>query len=270
MKKQHGLLLLLLMLLCQPRLFCDSDNPVRAELISESKSVQPGKALWVGIHFKMDEGWHTYWKNPGEVGLPNKVAWNLPDGFSAGELEWPYPKKIMEGDITAFAYENEVLLLSEIKTPGSFEGSEVALKAKVGWLACKEICLPGEADVLLTLPVRSEDPESDERYKDLFSLTRSHLAENEPGWNFKIQNSWGKIKLQFSALAQLESAEFFSLDKRVIDLAAPQEFQKTKEGYELILVRAKDFDKSKEQLQGVLVVRGIGADAKAIRVNLNL
>ncbi len=270
MKKSFVLVILLSACLISPVLFADDENPVRAELISEVKSVQPGHPFWVAIHFKMDEGWHTYWKNPGEVGLPNKVKWDLPEGFEAGKLKWPYPEKIMEGDIAAFAYEGEVLLLSEIKTPASIEGPEVTLKAEVGWLACKEICLPGEASVTLSLPVTAETPEADERNKDLFSVTRSHLPVTEPAWGVKVESSWGKFKLQFAALAQLESAEFFPIEKRVVELSANQDFKKTKEGYELMLVRAKDFDKSIKQFQGVLVVRGIGADAKAIWVDVNL
>lgn len=270
MKKYFLLLILLSLFLVPTRLFCDDDNPVRGELIAEVKSIQPGQPFSVGIWLKMDEGWHTYWKNPGEVGLPNKVQWQLPEGFAAGELKWPYPEKIMEGDIAAFAYENEVLLLAEISTPNSIDGSEVALKAKIGWLACKEICLPGEAEAMLTLPVTMESPEADEHHKNLFSLTRSQLPATEPAWNVKVVSGWGKFKLRFAALAQLESAEFFCLDKRVVDLAAAQTFQKTKEGYELVLPRAKDFDKNINQLQGVLVVRSIGSDAKAIWVDANL
>src|SRR4029450_3965187 len=66
---------------------------VEAELIAERNSAQPGKATTLGLKLRMADHWHTYWKNPGDSGLPTRIQWVLPEGWKAGEIQWPYPHK---------------------------------------------------------------------------------------------------------------------------------------------------------------------------------
>ena len=94
--------------------FLGGINPILAQeiyqahthvrLVSEQDAIVPGSTFWVGFDFKMDEGWHIYWKNPGDSGLPPKITWHLPSGVAAGDIQWPKPERFSEGSFTSFGY----------------------------------------------------------------------------------------------------------------------------------------------------------------------
>lgn len=125
------------------------------QLVSSVKSVTPGSEFTVGILMKMDRGWHTYWKNSGEAGLPTVVKWKLPEGFTAGEIRWPLPHKYNEtGEVLTYGYADENMLLVDIRVPATAASlSSAVLHANVEWLECENICVPGNASVDLKLPV---------------------------------------------------------------------------------------------------------------------
>lgn len=135
-------------------------HPVTAVAIAEHASLQPGASTRVGILFTLEEGWHIYAKEPGDAGLPTKVAWSAPEGVILGPLEWPAHQTFTEaGDITTYGYTGAVVLASTLTAP--MDAAEaMTLQAKVTWLACKEICLPSSAALELTLPVRAEAPQA--------------------------------------------------------------------------------------------------------------
>lgn len=128
------------------------DKHVVAALVPEVATVAPGKPFAVALRLRMDAGWHTYWKNPGDSGMPTSVEWRLPGGFSAGELRWPKPERIDIGGIVSYGYHGEVWLLAEVSPPPDWAGSEAVIGAKVGWLMCKEECIPGEVELELRVP----------------------------------------------------------------------------------------------------------------------
>lgn len=151
---------------------------VAAQLISDTSAIVPGKSFDVGLLLDMAEGWHTYWENAGDAGLPTRMEWSLPEGFVAGPIQWPTPKRIIEpGDIHAFGYKGQVLLVTTITPPATVSGSEVHISAKVSWLVCKEICIPGSAEVQLTLDVK---PEASPANEDLFNKFRRLLPLSSP------------------------------------------------------------------------------------------
>ena len=67
---------------------------VEAELIAERNALVPGTTATVALRLDIERGWHTYWRNPGESGLPTTLAWRLPPGYVAGDIEWPAPRGI--------------------------------------------------------------------------------------------------------------------------------------------------------------------------------
>ena len=121
-----------------------------ARLILADDIARPGETVWVGVHLKMEPGWHTYWKNPGEAGMATKIVWHLPQGVTAGDIQWPLPEKLPPAEVTTYGYENEVMLLVPLKLAGDVKPGPLALSAKVSWLECKEQCLPGDATVQAT------------------------------------------------------------------------------------------------------------------------
>jgi thiol:disulfide interchange protein DsbD len=130
----------------------------KASLLSETDAVRPGQPLTVGIRLQMEDGWHTYWQNPGDSGLPTRVKWDLPAGFAAGEIQWPFPIRFRSGPLVNYGYEHEVLLPVEIRVPASVPAYPVRIAARVDWLECQEACLPGRAELSLSLPVRPAAP----------------------------------------------------------------------------------------------------------------
>lgn len=109
----------------------------------------------------MDEHWHTYWKNPGDSGLGTKLTWTLPEGFTAGPIVWPYPRLIPTPPLASYGYDHQALLLVQITPPAQLAAGEVTLRAKASRLMCMDVCIPGKAEVSLTLPVRNETPVPD-------------------------------------------------------------------------------------------------------------
>jgi DsbC/DsbD-like thiol-disulfide interchange protein len=127
---------------------------VEVELIAEHTAAVPGKPLWIGLSMKHDPGWHTYWKNPGDAGLPTTLSFTLPGGYRAGAIEWPYPQRIQVKQLASYGYEGTVLLPLLLFVPQDATGT-VNLTARADWLVCKESCIPESADVQLSLPVQS-------------------------------------------------------------------------------------------------------------------
>ena len=135
-----------------------AQHPAKVELLADVASIQPGKPFTVGVRLTMQPHWHTYWINPGESGQPIAVKWNLPAGFTAGELKFPVPTRFVQpGDLYGYGYEDEVLLTTVITPPAQAgDALSAELTANVSWLVCKEICIPGKATVSLGLGIDAQ------------------------------------------------------------------------------------------------------------------
>jgi thiol:disulfide interchange protein DsbD len=124
-------------------------------LVADVRGIVPGGSFTVGVLLKMDPGWHTYWKNPGDAGLATQIQWHIPEGFTAGQVRWPLPHKYIDsGDVLSYGYAKEMMLLVPFTAPASIRpGGSITLEAKATWLECEKICVPGESALRLTLPV---------------------------------------------------------------------------------------------------------------------
>jgi thiol:disulfide interchange protein DsbD len=148
---------------------------VTARLLSEREAIAPGETFTLGVEIRMQEGWHTYWENGGDAGLPTTIEWSLPDGFRAGGIQWPVPHRYAEeGDVVTFGYGDRTLLLVDVEAPADLEpGTRVEIAGRVDWLQCKDICIPGGADVSLRLPVESEPRPAPEPVLAAFEAARA-------------------------------------------------------------------------------------------------
>ncbi len=135
---------------------------VHCNLISDSKKIIPGKPFRLGVELTMEPGWHTYYKHSGEAGMPSKIEWQLPEGFKASDLKWEKPHKFNDSGIVTFGYADYTLISAEIQPPATLkEGAKIDIKAKVKWLSCKDICVPGTAMVQIALPVAASGAAAD-------------------------------------------------------------------------------------------------------------
>ncbi|WP_240617997.1 thioredoxin family protein [Methylomonas sp. Kb3] len=141
---------------------CTQANPspeaatdqVSASLIASHTAVHPGDEILIGVHHQIIPHWHTYWKNPGDSGLPTKIQYQLPAGWSVGEIQWPTPSKIVLGPVVNYGYHDAVTLLSPLRVAENAEpGTEWPISAKAKWLVCEEACIPQEVELAIQLPV---------------------------------------------------------------------------------------------------------------------
>jgi thiol:disulfide interchange protein len=130
----------------------------QAKLLLSADTAKPGDTILAGVDLKMEPGWHTYWKNPGDAGMATEIKWQLPPGIAAGEIEWPLPQKFPPIEVTTYGYTNEVMLLVPlaIETNSNLPEGQVTLKANVSWLECKDVCIPANQNVEIKLNIGSE------------------------------------------------------------------------------------------------------------------
>ena len=198
---------------------------VEAELIAERAGAQIGKPVWVGLKLRMAEHWHTYWKNPGDSGLPTRIQWVLPEGWKSGAIQWPYPKPLAIGPLLNYGYEDEVVLLTELTPPPNAAAGSAAIKARAEWLVCKDICIPEKGELDLTLPVSALEAPLNPRSRAHIEHARSMLPGQAPGWKFESGISGPALVVRLTpppGVAAPAKALFFPERENLIETAAPQ------------------------------------------------
>ena len=134
----------------------DGKELVTASLVTDVGAIQAGQRFRIGILYRIEPGWHIYWKYPGDSGIPTKIDWKLPEGFKVGKLQWPLPIRDKEpGDLEVFGYESEVLLFADVEVPKDLAPRPIELRAKSDWLVCQSSCIPGSAELSAKLNVGS-------------------------------------------------------------------------------------------------------------------
>ena len=230
---------------------------VRASLVAEPAAVAGATPFTVAIRMAMKPGWHVYWRNPGDSGLPPEVTWTLPAGFSASAIQWPAPHRIPIATLMNFGYEGEAILLVRMTPPPSLDPAAPAtLSGKLTYLVCEKECIPGSADLALTLPVAREAT-PDAGNTELFARARAALPKAAP-WPVRLSSQGDRLALDLDAprLAadRLRAVAFFPYSETAIENAAPQPFTVDAAGLHLTLTRATPSDAAPESLPGVLAI----------------
>lgn len=186
---------------------------VKASLVSADTSVQPGHAFTVALRLQHEPHWHTYWLNAG-TGYPTQLKWDLPAGWSAGEIQWPVPITIRspQGEVTGHGFDG-VLYLPLAVTPAADAkpGTQVVLKARAKWLMCADICIPGGQDVSLTLPVSAGAPSPDAGVRA--ELAKMPMPQEADGWKIAASRAGNAVKLNVAAPGALKSPHFFAVEE---------------------------------------------------------
>lgn len=159
----------------------------KVTLIPEYMAVRPGESLYVVIDQDIEQGWHTYWKNPGDSGETTSVAWEGLDGLVVNDPEFPAPHKIDTGPLSNFGFSGHVRFLQRLDIPSSLTGDKITLKARAMWLVCEEICIPEEMEQSITLNVIGTDALSPPPVNDdLFKQARAAIPKLVP-WQGMIE-----------------------------------------------------------------------------------
>ena len=257
-------LLLLALLLCAPAL-AQTAPKVHAALIPETQSVAPGGTVTVALEENIAPGWHTYWINPGDAGAPSDIQWTLPPGWKAGAIAWPTPKRLPVASLMDYGYEGKVWLLIPVTAPADARpGQSVTLNGHASWLVCKNICIPEDQAVSLTLAIGAPGAR-DAR----FAAARAALPAPSP-WPITYALGADGLSLfaQAPALAAAhpKSADFFPLKPGTIIDAAPQTLGFAKNGLVLGLKPGKSVSSQGAPLEGVLVLTSADNSRQAIIV----
>jgi thiol:disulfide interchange protein DsbD len=219
----------------------------------------------VVLHLRLEEGWHTYWRNPGDAGLPTAIRWVLPAGFTAGDIVWPYPQRLPVGPLMNYGYAGEVSLLTQITVPAEQPPERsVTLQAHTTWVVCAELCLPGAATLALHLPVRTEAPRAEARWAARLAQVQSTLPR-PASWPVVFSGDQDTLTLLLESphfvTTGIAEATFFPLEYGIIDHAAPQHIQITPRGLHLTLRRGTLGATTLTRIDGVLVLQEKGDSA---------
>ncbi len=207
-----------------------------------------------GLYFKIEPGWHIYWKNAGDSGEPPHIRWTLPEGIAADPLQFPAPKRLPLGPLMDFGYENEVLFPLNLNVVKTAKAGPEVLHAKVDWLVCREVCIPGKAELEVSRNVAAGKaaggPEPDAGLwrrlgealpKPLPSSVKAVFQPTPAG--FRLSVDTGESEPQ---------GVFFPADQDIIDNPAPQRLTSTPKGLVLDLKKDANLAGNPAHLSGVL------------------
>jgi thiol:disulfide interchange protein DsbD len=243
------------------------DGPhATVSLIAETKTIAPGQKLHVALVQKIQKGWHTYWVNPGDSGLPTTIDWKLPEGFTAGDIQWPAPKRIPFGPLTSYGYEDWAILPITFTVPQNLPaGGDVTLAGHASWLVCSNVCVPEESDIKLVLPAAAGPAAPDPANALTFSASQAVLPADNP---FTTTATYDKDHIQLHVATgdafKLTEVDFFPLDEGMIDNDATPQVLAGKDGVTVTLKRADDKNKPLSALNGVLAFHDSSIDEPGV------
>jgi thiol:disulfide interchange protein len=235
--------LLLGLMLASPAAFALSGNTVatdnvKARLVGETSAIAPGQSFWVALEFDIRDGWHTYWRNPGDSGQATKLTWQLPPGFTAGDIVWTTPHRFEIPPLVNYGYARHAVHLVNVTAPKNLPvGTPVVLSAKASWLVCSDVCIPEDASLQLKLPVGAQPGAADPADAALFASARGELPSAElAATTARIRN--GRLVIALgkewgATLPQIKSLAFFPYDDGGIEYAAPQTLSRGENAVEL-------------------------------------
>ncbi|WP_372368708.1 protein-disulfide reductase DsbD family protein [Candidatus Uabimicrobium sp. HlEnr_7] len=222
-------LCIILLLPCLQAQF-DMPDPVDAELISQQQTVEPGSSFWVAVNLKIEDHWHTYWRNPGSSGLPTTIKWTLPKGVTASDIHWATPQWIKSSGLVSLAYEHEVAHLVKISVAKNFAEKTLKLSAAVDWLVCSDVgklagCYPGDAKLTTSVAI-GKSQESDKN-KKFFSKAHAQLPKTNDKWQVLASRDNKTVRIFLvdgsSAQQKYENMTFFP-HQEFFKLESPQKF----------------------------------------------
>jgi thiol:disulfide interchange protein/DsbC/DsbD-like thiol-disulfide interchange protein len=235
---------------------------VQASLTAEHGAVQPSATETVALHQVIPKGWHTYWRNSGDAGGPTEIEWQLPPGWKAGEIQWPYPERFPLGPLMTFGFTGEATLLLDITAPADARPGDVTLPAKVKWYVCSDsLCVPDEADLALNLRVGGTPAATN---PTLFAKAREKLPRPAP-WPavYQAEGPRFSLKVQAPELATARPREvaFFPNDDGRVKPSTPQTVRTAADGLIIDSAPGWQFTEGEKPaigkpVSGVLVLTG--------------
>ncbi len=230
---------------------------IKVRLLSANAVLGGDDVNYLGLELSPEKGWHVYWQNPGDSGMPPRIRFSTVDGLQFGEPLWPAPHKIPFGPLTNYGYEKIVLPIP--LTLESKQETTLTISARASWLVCKELCVPGKATFVLKVPVAGEAKESPEAsiIKQALASVPKALpllggsAEVSEGGDVVIQ-----LYSQQPVFRTAETVEFFPLNEQLLDASAQAGIHWKQNVLSIKQQKSAEFVGMPKKIAGVLVVNG--------------
>ena len=248
-------LLILIAILLVPALA--QARGIEPELVAEGPA-PPGGEVEIAIHMRPAAGWHGYWLNPGDAGLPMDVKWQLPRGYSAGSLRYPVPSRLIVADLMNYVYERDYAVLVRLKVPADAKGT-IPIRADARWLACTDkICVPEQGQLALDLPVGSGTPN-----RAQFDAWRRALPQPlATVGHFETAGDKLRVAVPLPASVSVGEPYVFPITDKVINYEAKQGFRRSGD---MLVAELKRTGGAPAQFTGVLALGdGRGLEFRAV------
>ena len=223
-----------------------------AELVSVAPTIAPGGTLQLGLVLTLEEHWHVYWINAGDSGEPPKITWTLPPGITAGPMQFPIPTRLPLGPLMDFGYEDSVAFPVLLTAAKDVKPGPIRIDAKVNWLVCREVCIPGKAHLGLNLTV-VPGPAVPVQPVGAVGEALGLIPKPLPP-DMKFTALGGKQDFVFTLTTgeRQTDAEFYPFDQEQIANAADQRVEPLSDGVRLRVARAPELTQLPAQIHGVL------------------
>jgi thiol:disulfide interchange protein len=234
------------------------------QLVAANDSIHPSGSLQTGLYFKLDKGWHVYWTNAGDSGEPPAIRWSLPEGLTADAMQFPTPQHLPLGPLMDYGYEGEVVFPVLLHAADSLEpGTRFEAAAKVNWLVCREVCIPGKAELSLPIAVAAAGDAGKPLAQGLIQSWQQRLPMALPA-DAKATFSSTPTTLEVAVLTgkRESSAQFFPFESSQVANAAKQEVKPLKNGIQIAIKKDESLKADPATLHGLLVF----ADGRAYDV----
>lgn len=234
---------------------------VKVEIISEIDGVELGTWFNVAVKFEIEEGWHIYWKNPGDSGLQTEIEWEIPEGFKkVGKMMWDIPERIKWDGMVNYGFEEELVLIQQFQAINTKPGESYEFKADINWLICKEKCIP--QDTSLTFEVAGADDNywSDDR--NMVLEKKQSMVNPKSIYFMEAKEDGDKIVIHGEKPLTHKFTELtiFPITQSVLSNAGKQEVTVNTQDFQVIIPKSEYFDKAPETLE-IMVFAPEGFDS---------
>lgn len=237
---------------------------VAAELIASAPTLSPKGETWLGLRFILEPGWHLYWVNPGDSGGPPTVVWTPSAGLEPGEFLWPVPERIPYGRLVNYGYHGEVVLPFKVTARPGASGQ---LDARVNWLVCKDVCVPGKGRLAITFPLTGDAAAAVPAWKSLIDQARAQVPARAPAeWRVDARDEGEAFALDVITGRRETGGTFFPLEASIVEDAAPQHPAPFDRGIRFTLKKSDLLTSTPATLRGVVAL----ADGTAHAVSASI
>ena len=245
----------------------------RVALLLSATTAKPGDTVLAAVRLQMDPGWHTYWRNSGDAGGPTKIAWELPVGISAGEIQWPIPEKFTTEGLVTYGYHDEAVLLVPLNLSSDLKSGALNLKAKISWLECEKVCVPGEDTVSARLEIGDATQPSN---LQLIEATKAKLPASSEGlnptatWERSIDDKTRTVLLEWTTTEKLGSADFYSEVNDGFEISPSTESLPSESGRAKVRLTIKTFDGNWPKAITGLLINATGEQVQAFQATVSI